>query len=136
MALTVTSVIAAQSFGTSTNVGNDKFPTKLALQAGTVVFSVTVSITNGAAVVYDRNQRLRAYFTTSPLSSTAADAPTVYGLTSQYLDVVPSLVPGGISAVVSPSAYVAGGFFYCWVTAPNLPAAATFTVTLVETPIT
>lgn len=135
MAQTITAVISAQSFGTSTNVGDEKFADKTALQAGTTLYSVTLSMTNGATV-YDLNQRLRLWYTTSPLDSTEADAPKIYGTTARYLDVIPSRIVSGIAARISPTDYIAGGFFYCWVSAPKLPTAATFTVTLVETPIT
>lgn len=130
--MTTQTAIAAQSFGTSTNVGNSKFSiTPLTLAAGTMSVVVTAQWTNGAGIV-DANQSIRVWFATTPQTVTAANAPSQLGGTAAYVDVRPNPITAGVAIRASIRVPAAGVNFHCWADAPTLTTAATLAVVVAE----
>lgn len=132
--MTTTSVITAQSFGTLTNVGDNKLSiAPVALQSGSTAFVVNVQVTTGAA---DGNpeQEVRVWYTTSPRTFTAANAPISLAPTARYVDIRPSSRGSTILTRDSSLEPVTGASFYCWVSLPRMNAAAILDVSLVELP--
>lgn len=132
--MTTQTAINAQSFGTSTNIGDDKFSANpLTLGAATSAYVVNVKIIGTAP---EPNTEVRVWYTTCFETTTAANAPRQLGATARYIDT--KMNQDGTTSFTSKkdSALepVTGGFFNCWVSAPKLSAAATITVTLVELP--
>lgn len=132
MALTITAAINAQSIGTSTNIGNSKFPTKVTLQAATTAFAVEASVTNGAGAAFNPRQKLDVRFAVSSFSLTDTAAPDILGQASNLLQVTPSEKGGEQRINVSELQPTPGGYFYVWLDVPVLPAASTVTVNLIE----
>mgnify|MGYP003645424862 CR=1 FL=1 len=130
--MTTQSAISAQSFGTSTNVGNGKFSiSPLTLAAGTSTFVVTVQVTAGAGPV-DRQVECRIWYTTTIRTVTSTDAPQKLAQTARYVDI---RMPEYSSTIVIKDSTLepaTGTLFHCWVDAPKLQTAATLSVDLVE----
>ena len=127
--MTTQTAINAQSFGTSTNVGNDKFSiTPLTFGGTTERYVVSVKTVGAAGVLTPR--KLRVWFATTPYTVTAAAAPYHFK-NPRYVDVE---VNNGTVIVDSLVEECKGSKFHCWVDAPKLEVAATITVTLVELP--
>lgn len=130
--MTSTTIINAQSFGTSTNVGNGKFSVSpTTVNAGTQQYAVAVSIANGAGL-QDANEEVRVWYATSQDTFTAANAVISLRSTARYVDLRPDPQTGIIRNRNSQIEAVLGQNFYCWVDAPGLPTAATITVKLLE----
>lgn len=130
--MTTTTVINAQSFGTSTNVGNDKFSiSPVTLAAPTTAFVVAVRANNTAPNPHDPKQVVRVHYTTTTFTVAQADAPLQLGPTNRYVDVQLNRPVAIRDSSLEP---VTGSKFHCWVDAPNLSVAATLDVVLVELP--
>lgn len=130
--MTTTTVINAQSFGTSTNVGNGKFaPAATALQATTTAFVVNAKVTLGTDQAKRPNKTLRVWYTTCVDSVAAGDCVSQLAGTAHYVDVPLDRTVRSEDSMLEP---ITGGFFNCWVDAPNLDVASTLTVKLVELP--
>ena len=130
--MTTQTAIAAQTFGTSTNVGNSKFSiAPLTLAAGTMSVVVTAQWTNGAGVV-DADQSIRVWFATTPQTVTAANAPSQLGSTAFYVDVRPNPITAGVAIRSSIRVPAAGVNFHCWADVPTLTIAATLAVVVAE----
>ncbi len=136
--MTITSVITAQSIGTGSNKGNSKFATSaLVLQSTTTAYVVNVQVTPGAGPV-DHKLELRVWFTTTPRTVTAGNAPYTLGQTAHYVDI--RFGTGGLSlpsvAISKDSALepVTGGNLHVWCDVPGLDTAATLDVSIVELP--
>lgn len=137
--MTTQSAIAAQSFGTSTNIGNGKFSiSPLTLGAGTTAFVINVQVTPGAGPV-DPNAEVRVWYTTTMRTVSAADAPYKLGQTARYVDKRVGAGTNGIQVSVPSSKDsalepVTGSKLHVWVDAPKLETAAVLDVDVVELP--
>lgn len=135
--MTTQTAISAQSFGTGSNVGNNKFSiAPLTLASGTTAFIVNVQVTNGTGASGNSGQPVdvRVWYTTTVRTVTAGNAPLTLGATARYID---TKIMGGTAAVYSKDSSLepkTGASFHCWVDAPNLSVAATLDVVLVELP--
>jgi hypothetical protein len=133
--MTTQTAISAQSFGTSTNIGNGKFSiSPLTLAASTTAYVVNVKI---IAAAPEPNVEVRVWYTTIFESTSAGNAVAQLGGTARYVDTKLSSDGATTSFTVKKDSMlepITGGFFNCWVDAPKLSAAATITVTLVELP--
>jgi hypothetical protein len=130
--MTTTAVINAQSFGTSTNVGNGKFSIAAAtLQATTTAYVVSVKVAVGAGQPFSPPTCIRVWYTTTTYTVAQADAPLHLGPTARYVDV-----PLDRPTIIRDSSLepVTGTSFHCWADAPTLSVASDLTVTLVELP--
>lgn len=125
--------ISGQSIGTSTNVGEGKFPQKITLNAATTAYVITPRLTNGAAA-YDPAQVVRVWYTTSSFSLTAAQAVAQLDTTARYIDVRFKPLNGQVNIKDSTLENVTGGYLYLWCDVPNLATAATLDVNAVELP--
>ncbi len=136
MALTVTNTINAQSIGTGSNVGSQKFATKTTIAATTGKFAIGVLMTNAAGSILPVDQQPRVWYHSSNFSVHAHDAAGVFAKAARYVDVVPRYdLVAGSSSRSSRVEDVAGDYIYVWVDVPNLEVAATLTVSIVEVPI-
>ena len=136
--MTTQSAISGQSFGTSTNVGNDKFSINpLTLGAGTTAYVVNVQVTPGAGPL-DMNQEVQVFYTTTMRTVTAANAPYTLGQSARYVTIKCAAGQQAIASVAiskdSTLEPVTGSKFHCWVNAPKLETAASLSVDLVELP--
>ena len=132
--MTTQSAISGQSFGTSTNVGNNKFSINpLTLSASTTAYVVNVQVTNGTAGGAPQ-QEIRVWYTTTMRTVTAANAPSYLSATARYVDVRLSVKTADLRIKDSSLEPVTGSYFHCWVDAPTLDVAATLSVDLVELP--
>lgn len=129
--MTTTTLIAAQSFGTSTNIGDNKFSiAPVTLQATTDRYVISAKVTFGAQ---EKRQaaEVMIYFATCYETTTAANAPSQLGQAAIVMSVKPP-VEGLVVKEDSGWQKPVGGFLNCWVSAPTLSVAATLTVTLTE----
>ncbi len=132
---TTQSAISAQSFGTSTNIGDNKFSINpLTLGIGTTAYVVNVQVTTGSVSSVDKNQKVRVWYTTTMRTVTAANAPTQLGMTAHFVDVRPHPTPLLVRILDSDAEVVTGRNFHCWVSAPTLPTTATLSVDVTELP--
>lgn len=132
--MTTTAAINGQSFGTGSNIGNQKFSiSPITLQAATTAYVVNVNWTAGASVE-DRGSVVKVYYTTYHGTLTAQQAIDQLGQTARFVEILAPQRAGGIQLRDSTFEPVTGTKFYCWVEAPKLSVAATLTVTLVELP--
>lgn len=132
--MTNTTVINGQSFGTSTNVGDNLFaPAATTLASTTTAVNISVKIVLAANGKLWPNSLVRVFFATSPDTVTGAGdipqqlGPAAYEPLERNLDRR-TLFFSAEYEVVN------GTKFYCWVSAPTLDAAATITVKLNEVP--
>lgn len=129
---TTTTVINAQSFGTSTNTGDQKFANApVTLQSGTTYYTVSVKVVLGSGQPADPTRKLRVWYTTNVDSVTAALAPEQLGQSAHFVEL--NLDRNTIYRD-SPLEIVTGGYFNCWVSAPVLSVASAVTVKLIEGP--
>lgn len=133
--MTTTSIITAQSIGTSTNVGPLIGPVKTTLQAATTAIIISVQLTLGATGGNSAGSMLKVWHAVSPISySTATIGALALAQGAEYvlvkLDALASLVIERSSDVL----VTAAGYHYCWIEAPVLVQAATVTVNLQEIP--
>lgn len=133
--MTTQSLIAAQSFGTSTNVGNNKFSIAPAtLAAATSAFVINAQITAPATGFAGHGTVVRVWYTTTMRTVTAANAPLTLAATARYLDIA---CPDGASLVVSKDSALepkTGSSLHVWVEAPPCALAHTLAVDVVEVP--
>ena len=130
--MTTQSAISGQSFGTSTNIGNDKFSINpLTLGAGTTAYCVNVQVTAGTAGQGSQIE-VRVWYTTTMRTVTAANAPIQLKTTARYVDIRLNNGSGLITIKDSALEPATGSKFHCWVEAPKLDVAATLDVDLVE----
>lgn len=134
--MTTTTIINAQSFGTSTNVGNFLSPIKTTLQATTsaALIAVRVTLANQSA---NRTARLRVWCAVSPISySTALIGCQALQGGAQYVEMVldGKGVPTSDLDRSSMVDITAAGYHYCWLEAPTITDAGTCTVNLQELP--
>lgn len=130
--MTTQTAINAQAFGTSTNVGNGKFSiSPLTLAATTTAFVVCVKVDLGDSQPKSQTTKLRVWYTTCYESVAAGVAVAQLQQTAHYVDVV---LNDDILRVDSELEPITGGFFNCWVDAPNQAVAGALTVTLIELP--
>jgi hypothetical protein len=127
--MTTQAAINGQSFGTSTNVGNNKFSiTPLTFGGTTERYVVSVKTVGAAGVLTPRY--FRVWYATTPYSVDAANAPYHFK-NPRYVDVE---VNNGTVIIDSLVETCKGSKFHCWADAPKLEVAATLSVTLVELP--
>ncbi len=132
--MTTTTVTNAQSIGTSTNIGDDKFVTKTAIQTGTTAFVITPRVTNEANS--NAGLVLRVWYTSSSYSLTASAALASAALrqTAHYVDLRLNSDNSGVAINDSCLEPVTGGYIYTWCSIPTLILAATLDVNLTELP--
>ncbi len=117
-----TTIINAQSFGTSTNVGNGKFaPAATALQAATSAFNVVLKIVLGSGQPNSQTTKVRVWYATNSASITAALVPEQLGQQASYVDIV---CDRHTAYAESLTEAIGGSNFYCWVDAPTLTVAS------------
>jgi hypothetical protein len=132
--MTTTTVINAQSIGTSTNVGTNKFPQKTTAQQSSDRFFVEVSLTNGAAPA-NRTSKLFVRYASSSIDMTAAQAMVALGQASSVIVLTPADIAGGTVIVGSLLEPLSGAYVYIWVDSiPTQAVAQTLTVKLIEGP--
>ena len=132
--MTITAVIAAQSIGTSTNIGDAKFPQKVTLAATTTAAQVEVRITNGADT-YDPRQKLRMNYVFSSFDVTAAQAAINYSESSRFLEITPKAGQSLVAlnkTLLEPAP--GGGFLYFWFSVPTTTVARTLAANAIEYP--
>ena len=134
--MTTTLITNAQSFGTSTNIGNDKFVTKTTLQTGTTAFLVSARATNASTgAAGNKGKRVMVWYTsTSWTYSANASGIDALRKTARFVSV--PLGAGTSEVVVEDSSLepVTGASVFVWVEAPTLDVAATLDINLVELP--
>lgn len=132
--MTTQSAISGQSFGTSTNIGNNKFSiAPLTLADATTAIVVNAQWTNGAGPL-NPSARLVVWFNTTMRTVSAANAPFTLKQGAEFVVVEPHSDSSKIASKNSELAIKAGANFHCWVDAPTLPTAATLSVDVVELP--
>jgi len=136
--MTITTVINAQSFGTSTNIGPFFAAAKTTLAAATSSVFIAAAATVPDAAV-NRSTVLRVWHAVSPNSyGTALAGAHALAQTASYIDVTldPCSKPTLVLERVSSTLPAAGSstYHYVWLEAPTLVAAATVTVKLCESP--
>lgn len=131
--MTTTNAINGQSIGTSTNVGEGKFPQKVTLAATTTAFIVTLRLTNGADTYMQKNE-IVVWYSTSSFSITAAAAVAALRPTARYISIKPPQGAGVVAIKDSSLEPVTGGFLYLWCDLPTFLTAATLDVNTVELP--
>ena len=132
--MTITAVIAAQSIGTSTNIGNAKFPQKVTLAATTTSAQIEVRITNGADT-YDPRQKLVMHYSFSSFDVSAAQAAINYSESSRFLEISPKAGQSLVSVnktLLEPAP--GGGFLYFWFNVPTTATASTLAANSIEYP--
>jgi hypothetical protein len=130
--MTTTNVIAAQSIGTSTNYGADKFPQKVTLTIGTTAFIIEGRITNGSDSY--RKQDARIWYAVSSFDLTAAAAAVALRPTARYLDLPFGPEGGDVRVRSSLLEPAAGSYLYIWCDLPKLATAVTLAINSVELP--
>lgn len=142
MAMTTQALITAQTFGTSTNVGNAKFSANpVTLAAGTTAYVVNVQVTRPATALPLTGMggpvTVRVWYTTTIRTVSAANAPVTLGHTARYVDCVFNKPNEPASAVISVDSSLepkTGDSLHCWVDAPGTLNACTLDVSVVEVP--
>lgn len=130
--MTVTDSISGQSIGTSTNVGERKFPQKVTKQSLTTAWTVSAKLTNGATG-YAPSGIVRIWYASSNFNLTAAEAAA--GLRpTRYLDLRPSPHAAGIVADSGELITATGNYLFFWCDLPTVPTAQTLDVSCVELP--
>lgn len=130
--MTTTTSISGQSFGTSTNIGEGKFPQKVTIQATTTSFVIEGRITNGAAGYV--KQDVRVWYASSGFSVTAAVGSVALRPTARYVDIPMGQAAAQVTIRSSLLEPVAGSYIYLWVDLPTLTTAATLDVNVTELP--
>lgn len=131
--MTTTAAISGQSIGTSTNIGDGRFPQKVTANAASTAFNVAARVTDGAGPTNPGT--VRVWFSSSSFNITAAVAVAALGTTARYLDV--NLVDSRGSQIIirdSTLEPLTGGYIYLWCSIPSLGTAATLDVNVVEVP--
>lgn len=132
--MTVTAAINGQSVGTSTNIGDDKFPQKVTCQSGTDRFFIEATLLNGAGG-YDPAQALVVFYTSYSQSVTANAAMiALLRQMARRLDVKPRREAGATQIKVSDLEPLSGPYIYLWTQVPTVSVAQTLTVNVVEGP--
>lgn len=131
--MTTTVAINGQSIGTSTNIGEDKFPQKVTAQTLSDRFFIEGKIVNGADA-YDPSNRVVVWYASCSESVTAAASVDLLRNTARRLEVVPSRRSGVSRTKVSDCEPLSGGYIYLWTEVPKLATASTLTVSVIEGP--
>lgn len=131
--MTTTASISSQSIGTSTNIGEGKFPQKITAVATTTAFVICPRITNGAGD-YNPASELVVWYSSSSYSVTAAQAAVQLRPTARFVSLKPS--PKGSGVVIKDSTLepLTGPYIYLWCDVPTFSVAATLDVNVVELP--
>lgn len=130
--MTITNSIASQSIGTSTNVGDKKFPQVVDRQTTTTSYNLVGRITNGAAE-YDPATSVVVYYASSPFSVTAVvGAATLRPSGSLRISLKRNAAD--VAHVPGANTPMQGRYIYFWCEVPKLTTAATLDVSLVEFP--
>jgi len=132
MANTVTTANNAQSVGTGSNVGSDKFPTKTTLTAGTTAAVIEARVVNGDGVRQDERQGLEIWWAVSTLSVAAAAAPALLRQSAKKMSLVPGPAPLDDKAKMSDLFSCIGTYLYIWCEIPNMGVAAALSIYVVE----
>ena len=135
--MTTQSLISAQSVGTSTNIGNNKFSINpVTLAAGTTAFVINAQLTTPSTTtaLQDKGQALRVWYTTTIRTVTAANAPFTLGQTARYVDIRPGQVAGLAFSIDSTLEPKTGSLLHCWCDVPAFTVAHTLSVDVVELP--
>jgi hypothetical protein len=132
--MTITTPISAQSIGTSTNVGNSKFPQKITLESTTTAVQIEGRIVNGAGY-YDKREGVTIHYAFSAISVTAAAAVAMLGQSSRFLALdfaAERLVDQAKMSLLEPAPGT--GFLYLWCDVPNTDVAAALSVNVIQYP--
>ncbi len=133
--MTNTTVTNGQAFGTSTNIGDSKFPTKTTKQTATTSFIISAQVTNGAAV--DPGAQVRVWFASTPFTyASAAAGMAALRQTAQFIDLRLANIASGVAEKISQLTTVNGDDIYTWADVPKLPSgiAASLSIKLYELP--
>lgn len=134
--MTTTLVTNAQSIGTSTNIGEDKFVTKTTLQTGTTAFIVCGRVTNGSTgACGNQGLTLRIWYTTASFTY-SANAAGIDALrqTARFVDIPLRNGTSKVALKDSSLEPVTGASVFVWCEVPTLTVAASLDINLVEVP--
>lgn len=131
--MTTTTPLSAQSIGTSTNVGNSLFPTKVTLGATTGAVTLTVRVTNGSGQgIVDERSEVQVNYAFSPISVSAAAAPALLKQNSKYVAIKLERLASEDRAKDSELNVATGQYLYFWCDVPAFLNAATLNVYVTE----
>lgn len=130
--MTTTNAISSQSIGTSTNIGEGKFPQKVTKVAASTAFVVEGRVTNGAAGYL--GQIVRLWYAASSYDITAAAAVIALQPSARYVDIPLSPDSGTDSIRTSLLEPALGQYIYLWCDVPTLATAATLYANVTELP--
>ena len=131
--MTTTAAISAQSVGTSTNVGEGKFPQKVTTTGYSDRFYIEGKITNGAGS-YSPANKVRIWYSSYSASITAAAAVDLLRANARYLDLTPSPDGSIARSQISLCEPLSGLYIYLWVDIPTQTVAQTLDVNVIEGP--
>ncbi len=124
--MTTTNPVAGQSIGTSTNVGNSLFPTKVTLGTTDAAIVLTLRVTNGAGKgVDDERSIVTMWYSFSPISVSAAEAPELLKQNARFVELRLEPLAGKDRARDSEISAVSGQYLYLWFDVPKYNTAAT-----------
>jgi hypothetical protein len=133
--MTITNEIVAQSVGTSTNIGNSKFPIKVTLEATTTAAQIEALLVNGPTGTYDTRQPIILHYAFSSFSHTAAAAVLVLGFQSRFLEIPPKQVAGKSSGNITLLEPAPGSaYLYFWLDVPATEVASALSVNVIQYP--
>lgn len=134
--MTTTDLLSSQSIGTSTNIGDKKFPVKTTAQAGTTAYSINAKLTLGSGIPLSASNNITVWYTSSSFSLTAAEAAAQLDTApARYVRLPLSPNPSTHGLVTYANSFIEplqGAYIYIWFELPNLTTAATLDVKLVE----
>lgn len=131
--MTTTTVISAQSIGTSTNIGNSLFATKVTLGAATSAAIIASRVTNAATGgSLDSRATVDIYYAFSPISVDAADAVNLLKQDARYLRLLTEVAVSADRSRSSQVEVASGQYLYLWCDIPTFAAAATLNVYVTE----
>jgi len=131
--MTTTTIVSGQSIGTSTNVGNSKFPTKQTLSPTSAAIVLTLRVTNGAGKgVDDERSVITMWYALSPVSVTAAEGTELLKQNARFVDLRLEPLAEKDRARDSELIVVSGQYLYVWFDVPPFNTAATLNAYLTE----
>jgi hypothetical protein len=130
--MTTTNVVAAQSIGTSTNLGNSVFPTKVTLDAGTSAAVLTLRVTNGTSGPLDSRCDITMWYSFSPVDVSAAAGVELLKQNARYVNLKGADGASADRAKDSLIEPVTGQFLYIWFDVPTFQAAAVMNAYVTE----
>lgn len=131
--MTTTASISGQSIGTSTNVGNGKFPQKVTAAVTTTGFVISARVTMGTQGSAGAST-VRVWYSSSSFNITAAAAVEALSGTVRYLDLILPTTGGTVRIKDGTLEPMTGGYIHIWCDVPVLDVAATLDVNVVELP--